>query len=152
MLDVESDWQIEHSGKCAMRFTEIFCAALACLGCGKPRRPGAGMVLGCPGVSTRGPVGLHWAGLLDGVDAGSEIRNAVAVESSSAAATKAAGRRAILFSVYLFLLKMCIQNHSENPRPAANKAGIAWIGAYNSLGSVFFLSFCTGSAHRYAGR
>ena len=64
--------------------TWILCAALACLGCGRPRSPGgAGARAGRPGRSTRGPAGEHCAGLLTGADAGRPVRNATVDDSRS---------------------------------------------------------------------
>ena len=82
----------------------IFCAALACLGCGRPTSPGAGGGErgGCPGRSTRGPAGEHCAGLLAGGPLGRPVRNATADDSMSstpliAARPRRAVPRAILF-------------------------------------------------------
>ena len=86
----------------------IFCAALACLGCGRPTSPGAGGGErgGCPGRSTRGPAGEHCAGLLAGGPLGRPVRNATADDSMSstpliAARPRRAVPRAILFGMKL---------------------------------------------------
>jgi len=111
----------------------IFCAALACLGCGRPTSPGAGGGErgGCPGRSTRGPAGEHCAGLLAGGPLGRPVRNATADDSMSstpliAARPRRAVPRAILFGdeiVPCLVLRVFLQ--------------CAFVRAYNSMLSTF---------------